>query len=246
MLQSEPNVNEPEVLSPEALADRVARVRERIADAAVKSGRRAEDVILVAVSKRHPARAAANLLAAGHAVLGENYVQEALAKQEALAGRGAQWHFIGRLQKNKAKFVAGRFALMHTLDSIELARALHKRALAEGVVQEVLLQINLARERQKAGAAEEDAERLAEDVLGLDGLGLKGLMVMPPFDSDPEKSRPYFAGLRGLRDELERRLGVRLPFLSMGMSGDLEQAAAEGATHVRVGTAIFGPRPPLA
>ena len=225
------------------LSTRLASVRERIAAAAAACGRDPLGVTLVAVSKFHPAEAVAMAAGAGQSVFGESYIQEALAKMEALATTPLAWHFIGRLQKNKAKFAAGRFALIHTVDSLDLARTLQKRALAVGVVQDVLMQVNLAGETQKAGIAEEQAQSLAEDMLGMGNLRLLGLMVMPPYFDDPEQSRPYFIRLRALRGELAARLGAPLPFLSMGMSNDLAQAVEEGATHVRVGTDIFGERP---
>lgn len=226
----------------EALLERHAAVREAVAAAANSAGRRPEDVLLLAVSKLQPLSAVEILAAAGQADFGESYVQEALDKMAACRA-DVRWHFIGGLQTNKARAVAGRFALVHSLDSLKLARSLHKRAGELDVVQDVLLQVNLGREAQKSGVALEEAEVLAEAVLGLDRLNLTGLMVLPPYDEDPEASRPYFAGLRELRDRLEARLGVRLPELSMGMTGDFVPAIEEGATIVRIGTRIFGPRP---
>ncbi len=224
------------------LESRLAAVRGRIDVAAAGCGRDPAEITLVAVSKFHPAEAVSLAAAAGQTVFGESYIQEALVKMDALAEASLTWHFIGRLQKNKAKFAAGRFALIHTVDSLELARVLQKRALAVGAVQDILMQVNIAGEPQKAGIAEEEAQALAGDIRGMGNLRLMGLMVMPPFFDDPERSRPYFARLRALRGELADRCGA-LPFLSMGMSGDLEQAVEEGATHVRVGTDIFGQRP---
>lgn len=224
------------------LEERLAAVRGRIDAAAAGCGRDPAEVTLVAVSKFHPAAAVSLAAAAGQTVFGESYIQEALAKMDALAEASLAWHFIGRLQKNKAKFAVGRFALIHTVDSLELAQVLQKRALAAGAVQDILMQVNIAGEPQKAGIAEEEAQALAGDIRGMGNLRLMGLMVMPPFFDDPERSRPYFARLRALRGELADRFGA-LPFLSMGMSGDLEQAVEEGATHVRVGTDIFGERP---
>jgi PLP dependent protein len=224
------------------LESRLAAVRGRIDVAAAGCGRDPAEITLVAVSKFHPAEAVSLAAAAGQTVFGESYIQEALVKMDALAEASLTWHFIGRLQKNKAKFAAGRFAMIHTVDSLELARVLQKRALAVGAVQDILMQVNIAGEPQKAGIAEEEAQALAGDIRGMGNLRLMGLMVMPPFFDDPERSRPYFARLRALRGELADRCGA-LPFLSMGMSGDLEQAVEEGATHVRVGTDIFGQRP---
>ena len=236
---------------------RLARVREEIGEAARAAGRDPASVGLVAISKFHPAGDVAEAFAAGQACFGESYVQEALAKMAELPGLAIDWHLVGALQSNKAKYVAGRFGLIHALDSVKLARAL-SRALTEragdedhglpprAASQEVLLQVNLAGEEQKAGVAGDAAKALAEEVLGLPGLVLSGLMILPPYDPDPERSRPSFAGLRELRDRLARELGLPLPHLSMGMSGDFAVAVAEGATLVRVGTRIFGERPPRA
>lgn len=220
----------------------LAAVREEIADAARAAGRDPDEITLVAVSKLHPAEDVRALAGLGQTVFGESYVQEAQAKRRELADLDLEWHFIGRLQTNKARFVAGEFSLVHSVDSLKLAHTLHKRAQALGVTQNVLVQVNLAGEAQKAGAAEDDARRLVEEVLGLPALGLRGLMLMPPLEDDPERSRPWFAALRELRDKLEQDLGARLAHLSMGMTGDFRQAVAEGATIVRIGTRLFGAR----
>ncbi|MFZ5813003.1 MAG: YggS family pyridoxal phosphate-dependent enzyme [Thermodesulfobacteriota bacterium] len=235
------------MLDEQRAGERLFRVRERIERSCARVGRDPSGVTLVAVSKFQPAGAVSAMYACGQRLFGENYVQEALAKMEALAEPDIRWHFIGRLQKNKAKFVVGRFALVHTVDSLDLAQTLQKRAVAAHVVQPVLIQVNLDDEPQKAGVAEADAPALAEAVAGMDHLALEGLMVLPRALDDPEASRPAFAGLRALRDSLAVRLGRPLPVLSMGMSGDMEAAVEEGATHVRVGTDLFGPRgtPPV-
>jgi len=217
-------------------------VRAEIADAAAAAGRSADEVILVAVSKLHPAADIRALAGMGLAHFGESYVQEALAKREQLTDLDLCWHFIGRLQSNKARFVAGSFAMVHSVDSVKLAHTLHKRAQAMQTVQEVLLQVNLAREGQKAGVAEDEARGLAREIAAMPSLGLRGLMLMPPLEDDPERVRPWFAALRELRDRLEQELGMRLAHLSMGMTGDFRQAIAEGATMVRIGTRIFGER----
>ncbi|MEG6549848.1 YggS family pyridoxal phosphate-dependent enzyme [Desulfocurvibacter africanus] len=211
-------------------------------EAAVACGRTSGEVTLVAVSKFHPAQDVRALAGFGQMDFGESYVQEALAKREELQDLDLRWHFIGRLQTNKARHVAGSFSLVHSVDSLKLAQTLHKRAQALQTVQEVLLQVNLAGEGQKAGAAADEARRLAQEVRGLDSLALRGLMLLPPLVDEPEQARPWFAALRELRDSLERELGVRLPHLSMGMTGDFRQAIAEGATIVRIGTRIFGER----
>ncbi|MDD3311022.1 YggS family pyridoxal phosphate-dependent enzyme [Pseudodesulfovibrio sp.] len=228
----------------EELAGRLARLREELAEVAGRAGRKPGDVTLVAVSKYHPASDVRDLSLAGQVDFGENYVQEALAKQEALADLKLRWHFIGGLQSNKAKYVAGKFGLVHSVDSSKLAQALHKKATSLGLVQDILLQVNIAGEAQKSGITEEELPRLAEEAMAADGLRLVGLMTMPPFFDEPERARPVFARLRELRDGLEGRLGVRLPHLSMGMTGDFVPAVEEGATLVRIGTRIFGSRPP--
>jgi hypothetical protein len=226
------------------LAERTAEVREALAHAARQAGRAPEDVTLVAVSKLHPASDIRALAETGQTEFGENYVQEALSKQEDLAGLDVNWHFIGGLQTNKAKYVAGKFALVHSVDSSKLAKALHNKAVSLNTVQDILIQVNIAGETQKSGVETERLPELAEEVLGMEGLRLAGLMTMPPFFDDPERARPVFARLRELRDGLETRLGVKLPHLSMGMTGDFVPAVEEGATLVRIGTRIFGARPP--
>ena len=226
------------------LAGRRDEVLEALADAARRAGRSPGDVTLVAVSKLHPASDIRDLAGAGQVDFGENYVQEASDKQAELADLPVRWHFIGGLQSNKARFVAGNFSLVHSVDSSKLARALNKKAASLGVVQDILLQVNIAGEEQKSGVAEGCLPQLAEEVMAADGLRLAGLMTMPPFFDDPERARPVFARLRELRDWLERRLGTALPHLSMGMTGDFVPAVEEGATLVRIGTRIFGSRPP--
>ncbi len=197
-------------------------------------------VTLVAVSKTHPPEAVREAYAAGQRDFGENYAQEWRDKAAALADLpDLVWHFVGSLQTNKVKLLLGaappRAAWVHTVDREELARELSKRATARGAGVKVLLEVNVAREPQKAGCAPEEVPRLAAAVGALPGLELRGLMCIPPAEGDP---RPHFRALRALRD------GLGLPDLSMGMTADWEAAVEEGATLVRVGTAIFGARPP--
>lgn len=229
------------------IAERLLAVRERLATAARLAGRQPEDITLVAVSKLHPAEDVLAAFAAGQRIFGENYVQEALAKQDALAGTDAgprlDWHCIGHVQTNKAKDVAGRFALIHTVDSLAFAQTLARRLPDSAPRQAVLIQVNIGAEAQKAGVAETELPRLVEDVLALPRLELRGLMCLPPFFDDGDAARPFFARLRELRDGLATRFGVPLPELSMGMSGDFVQAVEEGASLVRIGTDIFGSRP---
>jgi len=212
-------------------------VRARVDAACERAGRSPEEVTIVAVSKTHPASAVREAAAAGARVFGENYAQE-LAAKRAECGDVA-WHFIGRLQRNKAKLVAGHVALVHAVDSRELAAELGKRAAA---VQPILLAVNLAGEATKGGVSQDAAEAMARALAGVANVRLDGLMTMPPPADDPEASRPCFEALRALRDRLADALGQPLPVLSMGMSGDYEVAIACGATHVRIGTAIFGSR----
>ncbi len=227
----------------EAMAQRLQQTLQEIESAARKAGRKSEEIRLIAVSKLHPSQAVDALARAGHRDFGENYVQEALDKQKQVLHQDLNWHFIGRIQTNKAKYLPGKFHLVHTIDSEKLALALDKRCQNEGLDQAVLLQVNLAGEEQKGGIQGEETVRLAESVVASKRLLLSGLMCMPPFFDDPERSRPYFAALRSLKEELESRLGAHLPHLSMGMSNDYLQAIEEGATLLRIGTKIFGERP---
>lgn len=220
-----------------ALAD----VLGRIDRACIRSGRAPDEVRLVAVSKTLAAERVQALLAAGHTLFGENRVQEALEKIDTV-GPGPEWHFIGHLQKNKVRHVIGRFDLIHSVDSRELALALDRRCGAEKVVQPVLLQVNQAGEATKHGIRPEELFALAHEVEQCDSLDLRGLMSIPPPEETPERSRRWFAGLRNLRDRLTPELGRELPELSMGMSDSYPVAVEEGATLVRVGTALFGPR----
>jgi pyridoxal phosphate enzyme (YggS family) len=226
------------------IAANLARVRERIAAACERRGP-GPAITLIGVSKRQPVPALQAALAAGLADLGENYAQELHAKQDApeLAGLPIRWHFIGALQSNKARLVVGS-TLIHTVDRAALVTALAARARAMETVQDVLVEVNLGGEAQKAGVAPTALPALLDAIAAQDGaLRCRGLMLIPPVD-EPERSRPYFAALRELAARgAEGRPHVELRELSMGMSGDYEVAIAEGATMVRVGTAIFGARP---
>ena len=221
-----------------AIAERWRAVRARVDAACERANRAPTEVTIVAVSKTHPAAAVREAAAAGATDFGENYAQELVAKR-AECGEGLRWHFIGRLQRNKAKLVAGQVALVHAVDGVELAAELGKRA---AVVQPVLLSINVAGEHTKGGIAPEQTLPLARSLGSIPNIRLDGLMTMPPPADDPEASRPFFEALRALRDRVAGELGIALPVLSMGMSGDYEVAVACGATHVRIGTAIFGAR----
>ena len=228
----------------EVVAIALNEVRARIRAAAVASGREPDAVKLVAVSKTHPATAIREAYAAGQRDFGENYVQELLQKAEELEDlTELRWHLIGHLQRNKVRLVAPLVSLVHTLDSLELARELDKRVAGAtpGRRLPVLVEVSIAGEEQKHGAAPEALAELCEGIEALPALSLQGLMCVPPFTEDAAEARPHFERLRALR---EQHGGVsRLPELSMGMTHDLEHAVAAGATLVRVGTAIFGARP---
>ena len=218
-------------------------VRERVAQAAKRAGRDPSGVHIVAVTKTHPIEVVREAARAGLLDIGENRVQEALAKQEAWPDAPVRWHLIGHLQRNKAKHAAGRFALIHSLDSVRLADALEQAAAAKSLVQDVLVQVNVAREPQKDGCAPEEAGALVAHAARLPHLRLLGLMTIAPFTDEVNVQRATFRGLRELRDHLERS-GSRLPALSMGMSADFEIAVEEGATLLRLGTVLFGERHP--
>jgi pyridoxal phosphate enzyme (YggS family) len=225
------------------IGEKFARIRKRMAAAARRAGRDPGEVRLVAVSKRVTAQKIREAVDAGQLLFGENYLQEAEAKVAAFGG--LDWHFIGHLQTNKARQAAELFAMIETVDRMKLARALEKYAAGLGKRLPILIQVNVGREPQKAGILPEKAEELLREIIELPHLEVKGLMTMPPFFEQPEAVRPYFRELRQLAADLsaEGLLGRHGPVeLSMGMSGDFEVAIEEGATLVRVGTALFGER----
>lgn len=225
----------------DSIAPRLEAVRRRIADAATQAGRTPDGVRLIAVSKGQPAEAIRAAHAAGQRDFGENYAQELLEKAEALADLdGLVWHAIGRLQRNKAKFVARAAQVVHSVDRAELAVELDRRSAALGRKLPILLEVNVGGEETKGGCAPGDLGPLLDEVARCAHLQPIGLMTIAPFFDDPADVRPYFAALRALRDA--HGGPAALPELSMGMSHDFEAAIAEGATLVRVGTAIFGPR----
>jgi pyridoxal phosphate enzyme (YggS family) len=223
------------------IAQNLEEVRRRLAAAARRAGRDPAAVQLVAVSKTKPVELLREAVAAGQRLFGENYLQEAAPKIEAL-GQAATWHFIGHLQTNKAKAAVNLFELIHGVDSVKLAQALNTAAARQGRVQKILLQINLAGEESKSGVSPDAAPEMLQEIARLPHLQVIGLMTMPPWLTDPEAVRPYFRRLRELKDRLLKLDLGPLPELSMGMSGDFETAVEEGATLVRVGTAIFGKR----
>jgi pyridoxal phosphate enzyme (YggS family) len=226
------------------VAANIARVRNAIADAASRSGRAASDVRLMAVTKTVDDERIMEAIAAGVDMIGESYVQEAKRKIEKM-GRRLEWHMIGYLQGNKAKYAVRLFDMIHSVDRIELARELDRRAKAVGNVMKILIEVNISGEGTKSGVPYKDAMQLITDVASLDNLSVQGLMTMPPWFDDPEDARPYFVALRELRDRVidENLNRIEMRELSMGMSGDYEVAVEEGATIVRVGRTIFGERP---
>jgi pyridoxal phosphate enzyme (YggS family) len=219
-------------------------VRERVAKVAVRAGRDPAEIGIVAVTKGHPLDTVREAAAGGLLDVGENRVQEALEKQEAWPDAPVRWHLIGHLQRNKAKLAVGRFALIHSVDSLRLADELEKVATGKGLTQDVLVQVNVAREPQKDGASPEEAEALALHVTTLRHLRLRGLMTMAPLTDDAAVVRATFRGLRELRDRLPSSLMPHPSHLSMGMSSDFEIAIEEGATMLRLGTVLFGERQP--
>lgn len=222
-------------------AEAIAVVREKIVTAAKTAGRRPEEIDLVAVSKTHSPESVQLVAEAGQNVFGESRVQEARAKIPLLPGR-LQWHFIGHLQKNKIRAALPLFELFHSVDSLELAQQFQRVAEEEGQRPRILLEVNVAGEASKFGFSPAAIQSQTEEILALDRLEIVGLMGMAPFAPEAELSRPYFERLRQLRDQLQTEGGIGLPHLSMGMSGDYVVAIEEGATLVRVGSAIFGSR----
>ena len=224
------------------IAENVARVRERLARAAERSGRRGEGIRLVAVAKQIAAAQVKEAIAAGVGEVGENYVQEAAAKQAEI-GAEVRWHFIGHLQTNKAGQAARIFDMIHTVDSVRLAQALARRAQQLGRTLEVLAQVNTSGEGSKFGVAPEEAESLVASIATMTGVQVQGLMTIGLWHPDPERGRPEFRLLADLAKRVQDRTGVEMQWLSMGMSHDFEVAIEEGANLVRVGTALFGARP---
>lgn len=223
------------------IAQNLKEVRDAIAAACLKVGRQPEEVRLVAVSKTVDLERIREAVAAGQTIFGENYLQEAQAKIEAL-GQKVSWHLVGHLQTKKAKAAVALFDLIHAVDRSKLARALEAAASQAGKIQDILIQVNQGGEDTKSGVAPEATMELVQEVIELPHLRLIGLMTMPPWLADPEDVRPYFRALRELRDRLREQSGLPLTELSMGMSGDFAVAVEEGATLVRVGTSIFGHR----
>jgi hypothetical protein len=226
------------------VADNLSAVQERIAKAAARAGRDPARITLVAVTKTVPVERIREAIDAGQRVFGENRVQEAQDKVEAL-GRDVHWHLIGHLQRNKVKFVCDLFDLIHSVDSLSLAQDINARAAQHGIVVPILMQVNIGDETTKSGVAAAETVALVQQVAALPHVAVRGLMCVPPAVEIAEHARPYFVELRSLAEQImhERIPTVAMAELSMGMSHDFEVAIEEGATMVRVGSAIFGPRP---
>lgn len=228
------------------IADHVAVIRKRIQEAAVRAGRNPDTIRLIAATKTVPVPRIQAAVDAGITHLGESKLQEALPKLDAFVSRtNVTWHFIGQLQRRKAKAVIGRFQLIHSVDSLALAQEINRRAEEKGLCQSVLLELNIGEESTKTGFSASELGNVLEALHAMPNLAVKGLMAIPPPGEPPESARPYFRTVRHLADSL-RRLApsrIRMDELSMGMSHDFEIAVEEGATYVRIGTAIFGQRP---
>ncbi|MBF0241363.1 MAG: YggS family pyridoxal phosphate-dependent enzyme [Desulfamplus sp.] len=239
----------------QSIKDRLATIKTQIADAAKICGREPEEITLVAVSKKKSVDTVLDAINSGVKIFGENYIQEATDKIDAIRQKIGQkidldikWHFIGHLQSNKAKVAVKYFDLIHTVDSIKLAQEIDRQAEKIGKIQDILIQVNISQEETKSGTEADDAISLVESISTLKSLSLKGLMGMPPFFDEPERARPYFRELAKIRDRIEKMRitsisnSISMEHLSMGMSGDFQVAIEEGSTMVRIGTSIFGTR----
>jgi pyridoxal phosphate enzyme (YggS family) len=228
----------------DSIKERLEKVKGRIKKAAQACNRNPENICLVAVSKTVPAARVREAIEAGVKNLGENYVQEAREKINSLMDFPVNWHFIGHLQTNKAKYAVRLFDLIHSVDSLKLSRELNKQAQKNGKIQQILIQVNISHEETKSGISVDEAINLIDEISHLENLSIKGLMTMPPYFNQPERVRPFFSALRELRDQIKEKAmpNMSMDELSMGMTGDFEAAIEEGATIVRVGTAIFGER----
>ncbi len=230
------------------MKQRITEIYGRIRKAASSCNREAGSIRLVAVTKTVPAERIREATAYGISIIGESYIKEARDKYDLLTGIPVSWHFIGHLQTNKAKYAVKMFDLIHSVDSVRLLEELDLQAKKINKVQNILIQVNIGKEKTKSGIGEEDAPDLINELPRFKNILVKGLMVIPPYYDDPERVRPYFSALRNLRDSIlssiDSRLlrNISLEELSMGMSGDFETAIEEGATLVRIGTALFGER----
>ncbi len=229
---------------PNNINNNLNNIKKRIEDAAIRAKRDPKKIRLVAASKTVPVDLIREAVAAGHSLFGENYIQEARSKIESIGRNNISWHFIGHLQTNKAKYAVRLFDMIHSVDSLNLARELDKRAKKENKVLPILVQVNIAEEATKYGAGTDEVISLVRKISPLENLSLRGLMTMPPYFNEPEKVRPYFRELKNIQVRIQEEgiPNIRMDELSMGMTGDFETAIEEGATMVRIGTAIFGAR----
>ena len=230
------------------IAENIARIRANMAAAAREAGRDPKEILLVGASKMNDAAACREAVAAGIDALGENRVQELLEKDAQGAYAGAALHFIGRLQRNKVKYLVGRVDLIESIDSLPLLQEVQRLAEKRGVTQDILLEVNVGGEASKSGVSPDEVPGLARQAMALPHVRLRGLMAIPPVAAGPDGNRPFFAKMRQLYVDIRSQMDdnkTSFDCLSMGMSGDFEDAVREGATLVRVGTALFGPRPPM-
>ena len=230
------------------IAENLTKVRENIARAAKDAGLDERDILLIGATKMNDAARVREAIAAGLTACGENRVQELLEKNALGAYEGAQLHFIGHLQRKKVKQIVGLAQLIHSVDSVELMSAISREAEKKGIVQDILLEVNIGQEESKGGCMPQEVEALARQAMDMSAVRLRGLMAIPPVSAQPGANKPYFAAMRQLFVDIREKMSDNkndIVCLSMGMSGDFEDAIAEGATMVRVGSALFGPRPPM-
>jgi pyridoxal phosphate enzyme (YggS family) len=228
-----------------SVRENLEHVREQLAAACTRVGRKPEEVRLVAIAKTKPAEMVREAFAAGQKIIGESYVQELVEKVEVIE-EPVEWHFVGGLQTNKVKYLRGKVALIHSVDRLHLAEEINRQWVKIGETADILIQLNLGHEATKSGTSEEELENLVREIAQLPNVRVKGLMTLPPYFDDPEEVRPFFRELKGLSQHIaELNIpGVEMRELSMGMTHDFEVAIEEGATLIRVGTAIFGMRLP--
>ena len=231
----------------EYISQNLKDVNRRISEACARAGRRREDVTLIAVSKMNPAEAVAAAAECGQYIFGENRVQELRSKQEEAAGictEDLEWHLIGHLQTNKVKDVVGKVRLIHSVDSVKLAEAIDKESAKQGIISDILLEMNVSGEESKFGITEEEIFNIIDRIVVLKHIKINGLMTVAPYTEEPETNRIYFKKMKDFSVDISSKNidNISMNILSMGMTGDFEIAIEEGATHIRVGTGIFGAR----
>ncbi|OQY01702.1 MAG: YggS family pyridoxal phosphate enzyme [Desulfobacteraceae bacterium 4572_130] len=226
----------------DAIKNRVLKIENEIQKTAKACGRDFRDISLIGVSKKKSVDTIIKGVNAGIKILGENYIQEAVEKIEKIGSIPCDWHFIGHLQSNKAKFAVKYFNLIHTVDTIKLAKEINKKAKKINKIQNILMQVNISEEKSKSGVLAKNSCSFAKEITNFKNISLNGLMCIPEFSYDPEKSRQYFKALFNIKNKIQNTLKIKIKHLSMGMSYDFKIAIQEGATIVRIGTAIFGER----